>query len=201
MTIRYPILLRKLKIFIKDNKLQATEKGKGGVFWITGLSGSGKSTLATNVASLLRARGLPTVLLDGDELRELHQNLGGGYDRDSRLRTAKFNSSLCKLLADQSLYVVCPTISLFHEIQEWNRSNIARYVEIFIEANINDLKKIDVKKIYSNYDEGKINNVVGLDLTAEYPKKPDLVIKYKFGANVKDVSIDVINHMIEKNEN
>jgi adenylylsulfate kinase-like enzyme len=201
MMLRYPISLRRLKIFIKDNKLQGEKIGKGGVFWITGLSGSGKSTLAANVVSILRARGLPTVLLDGDELRELHQNLGGGYDRDSRLRTAKFNSSLCKLLADQNLYVVCPTISLFHEVQEWNRRNIARYSEIFIEANIEDLKKIDVKKIYRNYDEGKINNVVGLDLTAEYPKKPDLVINYKFGANLKDIGINLINLMIEKNEN
>ena len=158
--------------------------------------------------AIANPKGLPpgiqqfqAVLLDGDELRELHQNLGGGYDRDSRLRTAKFNSSLCKLLADQNLYVVCPTISLFHEIQEWNRGNIARYSEIFIEANIEDLKKLDIKKIYSNYDEGRINNVVGCDLTAEYPKRPDLVIKYKFGADLKAISTDVINLLIEKNEN
>ncbi len=181
--------------------MQVKKQGKGGVFWITGLSGSGKSTLAFNVVSILRERGLPVVLLDGDELRDLHQNLGGGYDRNSRLRTAKFNASLCKLLADQKVYVVCPTISLFHEIQNWNRSNIARYVEIFIKADIEDLKKIDIKKIYHKYDENKINNVVGIDLVAEYPEKPDLVIEYKFGADLKAISANVINLLIEKNEN
>ena len=181
--------------------MQSAENIKGGVFWITGLSGSGKSTLASFVKSSLMARGLPTVLLDGDELRELHQNLGGGYDRDSRLRTAKFNSSLCKLLADQNLYVVCPTISLFHEIQEWNRKNVERYAEIFIKANIEDLKKIDIKKIYSNYDKGRIDNVVGCDLTAEYPEKPDLVVDYKFGADLKAISANVINLLIEENKN
>lgn len=174
---------------------------EGGVFWITGLSGSGKSTLALYVLSALRELGLPSVLLDGDELRELHQNLGGGYDRESRLKTAKFNASLCKLLSEQNIYVVCPTISLFHEVQNWNKNNIKRYAEIYIKASIEDLKKIDIKKLYKNYEEGKIRNVVGMDIAPEYPQAPHLLIKYKQGADLKNMSENVIKILTEKYEN
>lgn len=169
---------------------------KGGVFWITGLSGSGKSTLASYVLSALRELGLPSVLLDGDELRELHQNLGGGYDRESRLKTAKFNASLCKLLSEQNIYVVCPTISLFHEVQNWNRENILRYVEIYIEARIEDLKKIDIKKIYRDYEDGIIKEVVGLDIEPEFPKNPELVIEYEQNLDLNIIGKKVVNLLI-----
>ena len=34
------------------------------------------------------------------------------------------NARLCRLLAEQGTDVVCATISLFHEVQRWNRENI-----------------------------------------------------------------------------
>ena len=41
------------------------------VIWITGLSSSGKTTLALEVQRLLKTKGVPAILLDGDDLREV----------------------------------------------------------------------------------------------------------------------------------
>ena len=41
------------------------------VVWITGYSGSGKTTVARKVEAALRAAGVSTVHLDGDDLRSI----------------------------------------------------------------------------------------------------------------------------------
>lgn len=42
----------------------------GGTVWLTGLPGAGKSTVAHALHDLLEERGLDSLLLDGDDLRE-----------------------------------------------------------------------------------------------------------------------------------
>ena len=46
------------------------------------------------------------------------------------------NARLCRLLAGQGFDVVCATISLFHEVQRWNRENIPNYREIYLRVPI-----------------------------------------------------------------
>ena len=41
---------------------------------------------------------------------------------------------------------------------------------------MNTLKLRDQKGLYSSFEKGKINNVVGLDLKFEEPQNPNLVI-------------------------
>ncbi len=58
-------------------------KETAATWWLTGLSGAGKSTLAQALASALRARGEPTCVIDGHELRSgLCNDLG--FDEASR---------------------------------------------------------------------------------------------------------------------
>ena len=45
------------------------------VIWIIGLSGCGKTTLAEEVVRLARESRHPTVLLDGDKIRELFKTI------------------------------------------------------------------------------------------------------------------------------
>src|SRR5580700_9784200 len=86
------------------------------VFWITGLSGAGKTTLARELCNRLRDAGHPVFFLDGDALRSaIAEDLG--HSAGDRRRSAMRNARLCRLLAEQGAYVVCATISLFHEVQ------------------------------------------------------------------------------------
>ena len=68
--------------------------------------------------------------------------------------------------------------------------NIKNYVEVFIEAKIQDLIKRDYKKLYSKAIKGKIKNVVGIDLLFKKPLGSNIYIKNdstktKFLQNIK----------------
>ncbi|MCE2792110.1 MAG: adenylyl-sulfate kinase, partial [Blastopirellula sp.] len=56
----------------------SVQRQRGCVVWFTGLSGSGKSTIANAVDALLAERGIPSYLLDGDNVRH---GLNAGPDR------------------------------------------------------------------------------------------------------------------------
>jgi adenylylsulfate kinase-like enzyme/phosphohistidine swiveling domain-containing protein len=147
----------------------------GRVFWITGLSASGKTSIGYALSSHLRASGCQVVFLDGDTLRAAVSN-DLGYSAEDRRRAAMRNGMLCRMLAEQGFDVVCSTISLFHEVQRWNRENIPRYHEIFVRVPLEELRRRDTKGIYSEAGEGRTSNVVGLDIPAETPEVPDLIL-------------------------
>lgn len=162
------------------------------VFWITGLSGSGKSTLSTLLTDYYRNKGLMIVKLDGDELRSIFgPNIS--HDRNSRLELAARYSRLCRMLSRQGVNVAISTISLFHEIHEWNREHIPGYIEIFLDVPIDELKRRDPKKIYERAESGELSNVAGIDLKVEYPLNPDITLKFSPNKNPDTNLTTIIN--------
>ena len=147
------------------------KKGNAAVYWITGLSGSGKTTVSKKFINLLNNDGQKVINFDGDDLRNI---LGGGFSKNARLKQAQKYSQLCKLFSDQGFTVVAAVGALINSVQQWNRSNINNYVEVFLNVPINELRKRNKKKLYSNFKMGKIRNIVGLDIRAEFPTKPDI---------------------------
>ncbi len=145
----------------------------GAVIWITGLSGSGKSTVAREVVAQLDERGISGVILDGDELRDV-LGVPKGFDRESRRQLAHTYARLCRLLSGQGCVVVCATISLFHEVHQWNRANVGRYLEVFLEVPIQELVRRNSKSLYGRGDHA--TQVAGLDVEVEFPVAPDLVL-------------------------
>ena len=145
------------------------------MFWITGLSAAGKTTIGRALAAHLRASGSSVIFLDGDKLREVVSN-NLGYSKEDRRAAAMRNGMLCRMLAEQGHDVVCATISLFHDVQRWNRENIPRYFEIFVRVSWDELRRRDTKGVYSVAGERRTSNVVGLDIPAETPQAPDLVL-------------------------
>ena len=165
---------------------QHTPSSEGGrVFWITGLSGAGKTTIGKEFSLALKKHG-PTIFLDGDILRQVFGN-DLGHTQSERKKCAMRYSRLCKMISDQGIDVVCATISMFHEIHDWNRSHIKNYVEIYLKIPINILRKRDLKGIYRQATEGKINNVMGIDLQFEEPKCPDLILANDGSQSVEEI--------------
>ena len=154
-----------------------SRKGIGGaklnhVYWLTGLSGAGKTTIGRLWYEKLRLSGEPTVFLDGDELRQV---FGGnmGYSPEDRRKAAMNYARLCALLSKQGLTVICCTISMFDSVRAWNRENIPGYIEVYIKASMETLRRRDQKGLYSS---GK-QNVAGVDFQVELPKTPDIVLE------------------------
>ena len=145
------------------------------VYWITGLSGAGKTTIGRQLYKRLKESNVPTVFLDGDELRTVFGDTFG-YTLEERLKCSVCYSRLCKMLAAQGLIVVCCTVSMFDSVRNWNRENIQGYVEIYIKTSHEELERRNQKGLYlSKFN--RLNNVVGVDLKAELPKTPDIVIE------------------------
>ena len=140
--------------------------------------------------SRLRAAGRPVTFLDGDALRAaIAEDLG--HSAGDRRRSAMRNARLCRLLAEQGADVVCATISLFHEVQRWNRENIPGYREIYLRVPMDELRRRDSKGIYAGAQRGDARDVVGLDVPAEAPEAPDLVLD-NYGALDVATAVDRI---------
>jgi len=147
----------------------------GRVFWITGLSAAGKTTIGRALSCELRASGSAVIFLDGDTLRSVVSS-DLGYSTENRRAAAMRNGMLCRMLSEQGFDVVCATISLFHDVQCWNRENIPRYNEIFVQVPLEELKRRDTKGVYHVNGDQRAANIVGVDIAAEIPQAPDLVI-------------------------
>lgn len=142
----------------------------GRVIWITGLSGAGKSTTARALMPLLPSS---SILLDGDEMREALTLLAGGYAPEDRLKLALSYSRLCLLAARQGLAAVCATISMFHEVHQWNRENLPNYCEVFIDPPPERIQERDYKKVYQ---PGR-GPVTGTHFAAQLPLNPHLHLR------------------------
>ncbi|NOZ52526.1 MAG: adenylyl-sulfate kinase [Gammaproteobacteria bacterium] len=146
------------------------------VIWITGLSGAGKSTLSKHVVKRLRATNNAVALLDGDDIRDVIQDRHTAYDKNSRLVNAYRICRFARLLSQQGLHVVVATLSLFHEIHQWNRNNLCDYFEVFLQVELDRLKQRDPKGLYRHAQNGVIQNVMGIHLEIEVPLQPNLII-------------------------
>ena len=142
------------------------------MFWLTGLSGAGKTTIGKLLYQKLKAQKDNVVFLDGDQLRQVFGD-DLGYTPDQRLKSAMRNARLCKLLSDQGIDVVCCTISMFDRVRDWNRANIPGYVEVYVKASLETLRKRDQKGLYTQGDGA----VAGVNFSVEEPKHPDLVLE------------------------
>jgi cytidine diphosphoramidate kinase len=147
----------------------------GTVWWITGLSGSGKTIVSGLVRERLLDAGHPAFLLDGDTMRGILDQTGA-HTLDDRRRLAFIYSRFAREIASQGIDVVCATISMFHEVRQWNREHMPNYREIYLRVPFAELESRDPRGIYRRGRPQANPNVVGLDLPFEEPSAPDLVI-------------------------
>tara|TARA_B100000963_G_C22584545_1_gene652440 strand:- start:382 stop:909 length:528 start_codon:yes stop_codon:yes gene_type:complete len=168
-------------------------KNYGNVYWICGLAGSGKTSVAEKLSETLVTKGINSVLLDGDYIREIF-DLPKDYSYEGRKKLAKIYSKITKMLSDQGFTVIVSVIALFDEIFEFNRKNIKNYVEVFLDVPMSELVRRDKKNLYSKALSGEIKDVVGIDIKAEFPKNPDIKIMNYGTVDIDDSVKKLVEH-------
>ena len=162
------------------------KKNRGILFWITGLSGSGKTSIAENIENKISKKYGPTLTLSGDDLRKIFNF--NKFSKKQRLNYALSYSKFCKHITDKNINLIFSTVSLFHKVRRWNKTNIHNYVEIYIKSDIQQIIKKKNKFFYKkNY-----KNIVGKNLKAEFPKSPNIIIKNNFTKSLKKLSDELL---------
>ena len=77
---------------------------------------------------------------------------------------------------------------MYHNIRSWNKKNIKNYLEIYIESDIEKLIKNKKKPFYRT----KLINIVGKNIKAEFPRRPDIKIKNNFTKSINELKIELI---------
>lgn len=148
------------------------------VIWLTGISGAGKTTVAEATRALLQARGVPTVVLDGDALRAgLCSDLGHSEpDRDENIRRG---AHLARLLNQQGFTVVCAFISprARHRALARRTCAPAPFLEVFVDTPVATAAARDTKGLYQRARDGALTGLPGVDAPYERPTAPELVIQ------------------------
>ncbi len=167
---------------------------KGILFWITGISGSGKTSIAKKIFKKILKYYGPTILLSGDDLRKIF-NFNGYTLNERRILSKKF-CKFAKFITDQNINLIFATVAMMHQPRLWNKKNIKNYVEIYVKSDVKKIIKAKKKKIYMNK---KKENMVGIDIKPEYPKKPDIIVYNKFDKSLTNISnnlFDKINELL-----
>ena len=155
-----------------------------GVIWITGFSSSGKTTISRKVERRLKKQNINTIILDGDELRNIFGEQWG-YDEKSRQNLARVYMRLCSHLSSQGYVVIIAAIAMFDETGDWLRANIQNAMQVYLDVPHGEREERDhqTKKIFgnSNFSES----------IYDIPQKPELTIK-----NYGDISTDKAAEMV-----
>jgi cytidine diphosphoramidate kinase len=171
------------------------------VIWLIGLSGVGKTTISKLVYEKLKPKVPNLVRLDGDVLRGVFGN-DVDHSVQGRLKNAERLAHLSKLLSDQEINVVAAVLSIFPDWRKWNRENIHDYAEVYLKASVDSLINRGREHLYIPAREGKMKNVVGVDIEFPEPKSPDLIIenekdRTEFGEFVDQIiSIPVVRNLL-----
>ena len=188
---------------IFDELLQKSDKQKllnqnSFTVWMTGLSGSGKSTIAKGLERYLYDLGFLTQMLDGDNVRAgINNNLG--FSEEERTENIRRISEVSKLFINCGVITLNCFVSPTIKMRELAKSIIGdeNFIEIYVNASLNDCEKRDVKGLYAKARAGEIKNFTGIDAPFEAPIDPSLEI------NTSDLTIDasiqrVIDYILPK---
>jgi bifunctional enzyme CysN/CysC len=145
------------------------------VLWFTGLPGSGKSTIGNLVEAGLNARGVQTVMLDGDNVRHgLNRDLG--FTEHDRVENIRRIGEVAKLMTEAGLVVICSFISPFRAERRMVRELIGDtgFIEVFVDTPLAQCIARDPKGLYRRALAGEIRNFTGVDQPYEVPENAEV---------------------------
>lgn len=147
----------------------------GTVLWLMGPTSAGKTTLATRVVADLRAKGVPAILFDGDEVRGFFGD-GLGFGADSRLRVVSTLVHLANKSAEAGLHVVVAALTAGEDAREHMRRNVAKLKIGYVACSIEGCAERDPKGLYGRAMRGEIDTLIGFNSAYRPPENPDFIL-------------------------
>ena len=167
-------------------------KKKGILFWITGLSGSGKTTFGKAIHKDIQKLYGPTLMISGDNIRKVFYLKG--HTKEDRLKILKSYCRFAKFITNQNINLIFAVVGMFNEPRKWNRKNISNYIEVYIKSNLKEIIKLKKKRIYHKKN---IQDIVGVDIKPEFPKKPNITIINSFDIPKTKIAVQIIKRIKE----
>jgi adenylylsulfate kinase len=142
--------------------------------WLTGLPSSGKTTIANRLKELIPN----SVVLDGDTLRDTYLGQDVGFSKKDRFKHILRMGTIAKLFTDNGTYAICAFVSPDRKARDKVRELFkdGDYVEIFVDADVNECIKRDVKGMYARALRGDIDNFTGIDGPYDVPRVTELTV-------------------------
>lgn len=165
-------------ITVNKQARAALKQQQPAIVWFTGLPGAGKSTIANLVEQRLHARGVHTVLLDGDNIRHgLNKDLG--FTDADRVENIRRIGEVAKLMTEAGLIVLCAFISPFRAERQMVRDLVGEqeFIEVFVDAPLEECIARDPKGLYRRALAGQIRNFTGIDQPYEQPENPEIRLR------------------------
>jgi len=168
--------------------MKKINKKEGILFWVTGLAGSGKSIISKKIKKYVENEFGPTLIVSGDNLRNLYKFRK--YTKKDRIKFSQQKIKFCKFILRQKINIIFSTISLLEKIRKKNKREISNYIEIYIEADLKKIIKLKKKKMYHKKNK---QNIWGIHIKPEFPKKPDIKIRNNFDRNPRLLAKELQN--------
>lgn len=158
---------------------RTTRAGHGAAtILLTGLTGAGKSTTAYALERRLFDAHKNVYVLDGENMRHgISKGLGfSAWERSENLRRS---IEVAKILNDAGVISICAFLAPDETIREKAKETVGgeRFVEVFLKAPAETLRKRDAAGMYAKADSGEIAEFPGVSAKYDEPKSPDLVLE------------------------
>lgn len=147
----------------------------GFTVWFTGLPSSGKSTLAKVLRDEIEKKNRHVEILDGDEVR-LRLSKGLGFSKKDRDENIRRISYVAKIITRCGAVALTCAISPYKSIRQEARQEIQDFVEVFVDCELEQCIKRDLKGLYKKALSGEIKNFTGISDPYEKPDNPEITV-------------------------
>ncbi len=160
--------------FLNDNQSQ---QENGRIVWFLGLSAAGKTTIAKAFQQQLKVIGEKSILLDGDQFRQIYSRDLGFTQKDRSANIIRAGK-IAGRFAQSGMIVLAAFITPF----ENDRISLRKmfkdilYTEVFCDCPIEICKIRDPKGLYNLATKGEIANFTGISSPFEQPSRADLIL-------------------------
>lgn len=169
---------------------------QGFAVWITGLPASGKSTIAAALSRELSGRGIEVAVLESDVLRKV-LTPKPRYDDAEREVFYGGMAYIGRILAEHGVSVIFDATANRRSYRDRARSQIARFLEVYVDCPLAVCEKRDPKGIYRRARQGETLNVPGLDAGYEPPLRPDVVV-HGDREGAREAARRIVARLVEK---